>query len=351
MGNLRTMSQDERHLDKQIAEKYFDMGWIEEGKGDGELHGWNWHPCDISYPPYTSYYYGVVPRYSADPAAATLFEQKLEEYGCMEEYARALAVLGTSTGAATPEQRCRAAVEIHPFYEARVKAAVEASSRESSRVYNEGRERAEQFVAGIRERLVRLAELRPFRFVATRRAEAEAYLRRLTEFEGFDDGGIYWAARAIRGNLTHVYTAFLRQMGHARGALFEGSAADADELLDYKPAAEEILRRCGVPSFLDEHSLVFMLHQGYTFCYFQTDYKILYDAPVFQYTECDPAPRPIAPGFAELLDAELTLMEETNRTEREQGGYLLTVEHGFARRTYPALSDAPRPLDTEDDLI
>ncbi|HEX7956989.1 MAG TPA: hypothetical protein VF508_08610, partial [Pyrinomonadaceae bacterium] len=173
----------------------------------------------------------------------------------------------------------------------------------------------------------------------------------LTEFAGFDDAALHWAAQGISGNLPHVFRAYLGQMGHARGALFEGSAADADELLAYRPAAEKIMRRCGVESFLNDDSLVFMLHQGYTFCYFQTEHEIIYDSPVFQYTECDPAPRRIAPGFAELLDAELALMEETNRLERASGGYFITVEHGFSRRTYPALSDGPRPLDTPDDLI
>lgn len=223
---------------------------------------------------------------------------------------------------------------------------------EARREHEEKRARAELFVAGIGERLVRLAELRPFRFVRTRRVEAEFYLRRLTGFEGYEDGDINWAEQSIDGYLPHVFRAFLRRFGFARGALFEGGMADdAGELLAFRPAAEEVLRRCGLTSFLDGNSLVFMLQQGHAFRYFQAENDIVYDAPVLQYTRCDPAPRQIAPGFAELLAAELDLMEEANRLEREAGGYLLTVEHGFARRTYPAPSDAPRPVDAEDDLI
>jgi hypothetical protein len=94
-----------------------------------------------------------------------------------------------------------------------------------------------------------------------------------------------------------------------------------------------------------------MLHQGYTFSYFQASHGPDFDAPVFQYTECDPAPKQVSPGFAEMLDAQLRLMEENNRREHETGGYFLTVAGGFTRRSYPALNDGVRPLDSEDELI
>jgi len=62
-------------------------------------------------------------------------------------------------------------------------------------------------------------------------------------------------------------------------------------------------------------------------------------------------PKQIAAGFAVLLDAELRLMEETNRLERESGGYFITVSGGYTRRLYPAEGDGPPPLETDDDLI
>jgi hypothetical protein len=147
-----------------------------------------------------------------------------------------------------------------------------------------------------------------------------------------------------------VYEEFLRRMGHARGALFAGSDIEPRHLFRYRHEAEEIMRGCGVERFLDADSVVFMLHQGYSFCYFQSPAPE-FDAPVFQYTECDPAPKLIARGFAELLDAEVTLMEETSRVSRESGGYLLTVSGGFERRLYPAPGEGPRPLDREDELL
>lgn len=346
------MAETKRGLDRQVAEKYFGMGWIqddEDASGD-ELYAWDHHPADPFWPPFTHYYYGAVPRYSTDPAAAALVEQKLEEYGCAEEYARALVALGASPADATPEQRCRAAVEVHPFYEARVKEAAEAQSRESNRAFNEQKERAAALITRLRERLVRLSEERPFRFVNTYREEAEDYLRRLTEFRGFDEYEIY-GARTTRGLFPHVYTEFMRQMGHARGALFAGSEAEPSLLRDYEGAAYAMLERCGVEPFLDAYSAVFMLHQGYSFCYFQTAHGPDFDAPVFQYTECDPAPKQVAPGFAEFLDAELSLMEENNRLSRESGGYFITVAGGFERRLYPALDEGRTPLDSEDELL
>jgi hypothetical protein len=217
-------------------------------------------------------------------------------------------------------------------------------------VFDEDEKRAGLLINGIRERLIRLAERRAFRFVNTFRGEAAEYLRSLTEFEGFDEDEID-GANCTRGHFTNVYTAFLRQMGHARGRLFRGSDAEPSRLRDYREAAEELLESCGVESFLDENSVVFTFHQGYTFSYFQAGQRPDYDSPVFQYVECDAGPKKIADGFAEMLDAEVRLMEEVNRMERESGGYFLTVAGGFERRVYPALDDGVRPLDAEDELI
>jgi hypothetical protein len=99
-----------RELDRQIAEKYYSMEWVEE-KGD-ELHGWNWHPCDIRYPEYTSQYLGLIPRYSMDAEAVKELEKKIEEYGCMDEYARALETLGAMVDTAPADERCRAALDL-----------------------------------------------------------------------------------------------------------------------------------------------------------------------------------------------------------------------------------------------
>jgi hypothetical protein len=213
------------------------------------------------------------------------------------------------------------------------------------------RRRAEHVITRIRARLLLLARLRPFRFVATPSDEADAYLRRQAEFVGFDEEEME-AVRRSMGPFPLVYEEFLRQMGHARGVLFEGSEVEPRRLFRYRAEADEILRGCGVDdSFLGDDPVVFMTHQGYTFCYFQAPADAGFDAPIFQYTACDPEPRRIADGFAELLDAEVKLMEENNRAAREMGGYFITVAGGFERRVYPAMDGGRRPLDEEDEFI
>lgn len=215
---------------------------------------------------------------------------------------------------------------------------------------DENRERAAEVITRIRERLVRLADERPFRFVNTYRDEAEDYLRHLTEFEGFDEDEMAAAIHAM-GPFPSVYEEFLRRMGHARGALFAGSEIEPRHLFRYRHEAEEIMSNCGVERFLDADSVVFMTHQGYSFCYFQSPSASAFDAPVFQYVECEDAPKQVAPGFAEFLDAEVRLMEENDRMTRESGGYFITVSGGFERRLYPALDEGRRPLDCEDELL
>ena len=342
------MTERKRELDRQVAEKFYDMGWIQE-EGD-ELHGWNHHPADISYPPFLSHYYGTVPRYSEDAEVVKDLEQKIREYDCWPEYVRALEARGATLEAATPEQRCRAAVEIHPVYVERLNARVEAESRERSRAYYEEEARAEEIILSARARLAALAERRSFRFVNTRREEAEDYLRHLTEFEGYDETELSML-RCTPGLFPHVFSVYLKHLGRARGELFAGSDADPESMPEYRAAADELLKSRGVQSFLDDFSVVFMFHQGYSFLYFQSEHGVPFDAPVFQYVEGEDAPKQIAHGFADFLDAELRLMEENNRLERQSGGYLLTVSGGYTRRLYPAQGDGPAPIEMDDDLV
>jgi hypothetical protein len=215
---------------------------------------------------------------------------------------------------------------------------------------DEDRARAAQVVTRIRARLLLLAVRPPFRFVKTYRGEADDYLRRMTEFVGFDEDEMAAASHAM-GPFPSVYGEFLRQMGHARGALFAGSEIEPRRLLLYRHTAEEIIEDCGVERFLDADSVVFMTHQGYSFCYFQSPSASAFDAPVFRYVECEDAPKQVAPGFAEFLDAEVSLMEENDRLARESGGYFITVSGGSERRLYPALDEGRRPLDCDDELL
>ena len=359
------MTPRARELDRLIAEKFYGMEWIEE-RG-GELHGWNYHPADTRYPEFTSHYFGVVPRYSEDPDAAGEVERTVEEAGCRDEYVRALEALGTDAGAATPQQRCRAALDVHPEYarkaeeraaESRRQAAAAPPVAKPPKVSPEGnvpeserqQARASKLVNEIVSRLVRLLQERPFRFVDTTREDARAYLARQSSLMGMLGREVN-ALQKLNTKFPRVFTAFLKQLGRERGELFAGSDFDPYRMREYKRQAEEMLRRAGVKSFLGPRSVVFMFHQGYTFSYFEGGDPSQFDSPVYQYVEGEKAPRRVAAGFAELLDAEVSLMEENNRMERESGGYFITVRGGFTRRVYPAMDEGARPLDTEDQFI
>jgi hypothetical protein len=90
--------------------------------------------------------------------------------------------------------------------------------------------------------------------------------------------------------------------------------------------------------------VVVLWHQGYTFTSLLAEGG--FDAPPLQWMEDDPEPRQIAPGFAEMVDAELRLMERGRAELRAQGGYYLTLHpDGGSTETHPALTSGERPLD------
>jgi hypothetical protein len=212
------------------------------------------------------------------------------------------------------------------------------------------RERAEAVIAGIERRLKSLVENRAFRFVNTGRAEAEAYLNALSTFVGWLEEDVDELEAELGVKFPAVFRAYVEYAAGGRGPLFAGSDAEPYHMAEYRERAAELIDEAGASDFLDDRSAVFLFHQGYSFLYFKADGG--YDAPVFQFVEGEAAPRQIAPSFAEFLDAQARELEELNRTERESGGYLLTVyPGGYTRRVYPALGEGVRPLDMEDELI
>ena len=212
------------------------------------------------------------------------------------------------------------------------------------------RERAGAVITDIERRIKRLAENRAFRFVGTGRAEAEAYLFDLSTFVGWPEADVDELETELGVKFPAVFRAYVENTAGGRGELFAGSDAAPYQMADYRQRAAELLDEAGTSDFLDDKTAVFLFHQGYSFLYFKADGG--YDAPVFQFVEGEAAPKQIAPGFAEFLDAQVRGLEELNRMERESGGYLLTAyPGGYTRRVYPALGEGVSPLDLEDELI
>ena len=213
------------------------------------------------------------------------------------------------------------------------------------------RQRANQFIRDVTDRLLRLAQNRPFRFVETSRADAMMYLSSLVRFEGLLGSYINMLEK-MNARFPRVFRAYLREMGREHAGLFEGSDSDPFQMREYKQRALEMLKDNGVKGqILGRNHVVFMFHQGYTFLYFEGGDRERFDSPVYQYTEGEPGPKKVAEGFAELLDSELRLMEDNNRLQRESGGYFLSLAGGFRRTIFPAQGEGPAPLETEDQFI
>src|SRR5262249_44840624 len=95
---------------------------------------------------------------------------------------------------------------------------------------------------------------------------------------------------------------------------------------------------------LPAEAVVFLFHQGYTFLYVLAVGG--FDGHVIQWIETEREPRQVAPTFADMVDAELRLMEGNNTKSREMGGYCLTLHpDGGSTQIYPALVSGERPLD------
>lgn len=114
---------------------------------------------------------------------------------------------------------------------------------------------------------------------------------------------------------------------------FERFRADALELL------AETDSRLSLP----REAIVFLFHQGYQFSYLSATGG--FDSPVMLWTESARQPQQIAANFAELVNAQLRLMESNNAVAREQGGYYMTLHPGGgSTMTFPALDGGDRPL-------
>lgn len=194
-----------------------------------------------------------------------------------------------------------------------------------------------------------LNTVRPFRYRDTTRAEAEAHMAHLAKVSGCSDTEIESAERALRVRLPLSFRQYLSAMGHKPGALFVGSdLARMHELSDYRRTALEIMAESAqVP--LPDDAVVFLMHQGYSFDFVIADGGE--DAPVWRYTEGQPAPTRYADSFAEHLESEFQMIELANKETLELGGYFLSVKNGYEQRYYPALASGVRPIDTDDIFL
>lgn len=204
---------------------------------------------------------------------------------------------------------------------------------------------AASIIAGWQRRLVALAETPEYAFRDTPRHMIEQHYRRLTTFVGYSEPEVAAAESSLGVSFPVVFREYLRGMANSPGDLFRGShLAGIAEFPQFRADALELLAETDPQLSLPPEAVVFLSHQGYTFVYLLAAGG--FDGPPMQWTETERQPRQVAATLADMVDAELRLMESNNAASREQGGYYLTLHpEGGSSQSHPALASGERPLD------
>ncbi len=211
-------------------------------------------------------------------------------------------------------------------------------------------EKADTIIAGICLRLEGLASNRSYRFVNTPRKDAEHFQQLQTSFVGYSDAEIVQAERRLGVVLPLLFRTYLIRMGKHHGDLFVGSDIPTlDRLEEIRDYAQGLMLKSNVSEPLPPNAVVFLLHQGYTFCYFLAEGG--FDSPVWNYLEGEARPTQRFASYGDLLLDEVGLMEEVNEKRLEQGGgYLQLHPNGGTTESYPALNSGERPIDRNDEF-
>jgi hypothetical protein len=204
---------------------------------------------------------------------------------------------------------------------------------------------AESIIADWKRRLTTLAENPPFVIRDTPQYLIEQHYQKLTTFVGYSELEVAEAEMRLDIRFPAVFRQYLREMAKSPGDLFRGShLAGIAEFEQFRIDALNLLAETDSALSLPHEAVVFLSHQGYTFVYLIALGG--FDCPPMQWTETEREPRQVATTFADMVDAELRLMESNNRAFCKQGGYYLTLHPGGgATQSHPALASGERPLD------
>jgi hypothetical protein len=206
---------------------------------------------------------------------------------------------------------------------------------------------AASIIAGWKERLTALADSPEYVYRDTPQHLIEQDYRRLTTFVGYPEAEVVAAEGRLSVRFPAVFRMYLLEMGKSPGDLFRGShLAGLAEFEQFRADALALLANTDLALTLPPEAVVFLFHQGYTFMYLLAVGG--FDGPPMQWTETEREPRQVAPTFADMVDAELRLMESNNRVFRERGGYYKTLHPGGGgSMDFPALNSGECPLDQD----
>ena len=120
---------------------------------------------------------------------------------------------------------------------------------------------------------------------------------------GCSDDEVKQVAAAQAAPMPRLYQRFLQVMGRGAGDLLVGSDVYFPKVLGLRQSAAELLAACGHPFDLPETAVVFLMHQGYQFMYFESAESE--DPPVMRFMEGWRSPRQEYPRFTDFLDGSI----------------------------------------------
>jgi hypothetical protein len=154
-----------------------------------------------------------------------------------------------------------------------------------------------------------------------RRALVKSGLAEPHEIRGCSADEISSLEKRLNLKLPDAYVAFLATMGHGAGRFLRGTEALYGHVEVIREWAEELLTETSSTYTLPEDSVVFLMHQGYTFLFFRTSEGD--DPPVYLVQESKPVPELVSPSLSKLLfnsievDSQLMLPVSRRREARE----------------------------------
>jgi hypothetical protein len=203
---------------------------------------------------------------------------------------------------------------------------------------------AARIIAGWKQRLTALADNPEYIYRDTAQHVIEQDYRRLTTFVGYSETEVAAAEARLSVRFSAVFRQYLLEMAKSSGDLFRGSElAGPAEFEQFRANAMELLSETDPVLTLPPDVVVFLFHHGYTFVYLFAVGG--FDGPPMQWTETEREPRQVAAGFADMVDAELQLMESNNRVFHERGGYYKTLyPEGGGAINFPSLNSGEQAL-------
>src|SRR4051812_9293657 len=190
-------------------------------------------------------------------------------------------------------------------------------------------------IAEWKRRLKLLADNPAYVFRNTPRKLIDLHYQRLTTFAGYSDAEVAQAQHRLGVRFPVVFRAFLLEMARNPGDLFRGSELAGIAMFEaFRADALALMMETSSTLTLPSEAVIFLSHQGYTFTYIMAMGGV--DGPPLQWTEGEKLPREVASTFADMVNADLELIEENNRIARGNGGYYLTLRaDGTWKETRP----------------